>query len=181
MAKILIVDDEEGIRMLYAMELQDEGYEVITLPDGKDLLEVVDRIEIHVGPPAQRRICYSLYRIRERFQRARAVSTRRPAENPAKSVFTKRSQFFPELSDGAFALGRPAWPSLGYTASAARGIRSLNPRSPRSREKPSRPRFLLQERRRPASRPQLRPLPQSTRRSNAQDQHRRQGGLMYFH
>lgn len=32
MAKILIVDDEEGIRMLYAMELQDEGYEVITLP-----------------------------------------------------------------------------------------------------------------------------------------------------
>ncbi len=43
MAKILIVDDEEGIRMLYSMELQDEGYEVITLPDGKDLLEVVDR------------------------------------------------------------------------------------------------------------------------------------------
>ncbi len=45
MAKILIVDDEEGIRMLYAMELQDEGYEVITLPDGKDLLEVVDTQE----------------------------------------------------------------------------------------------------------------------------------------
>ncbi len=42
MAKILIVDDEEGIRMLYSMELQDEGYEVITLPDGKDLMEVVD-------------------------------------------------------------------------------------------------------------------------------------------
>jgi DNA-binding response OmpR family regulator len=45
MAKILIVDDEEGIRMLYAMELQDEGYEVITLPDGKDLLEVVETQE----------------------------------------------------------------------------------------------------------------------------------------
>ena len=43
MAKILIVDDEEGIRMLYSMELQDEGYEVLTLPDGKDLLEVVER------------------------------------------------------------------------------------------------------------------------------------------
>ena len=42
MAKILIVDDEEGIRMLYSMELQDEGYEVITLPDGKELLQVVD-------------------------------------------------------------------------------------------------------------------------------------------
>ena len=45
MAKILIVDDEEGIRMLYAMELQDEGYEVITLPDGKDLMEVVETQE----------------------------------------------------------------------------------------------------------------------------------------
>lgn len=42
MAKILIVDDEEGIRMLYSMELQDEGYDVITLPDGKDLLAVVE-------------------------------------------------------------------------------------------------------------------------------------------
>ena len=43
MAKILIVDDEEGIRMLYSMELQDEGYEVLTLPDGKDLLAVVEK------------------------------------------------------------------------------------------------------------------------------------------
>ncbi|MBI5569477.1 MAG: response regulator [Desulfomonile tiedjei] len=42
MAKILIVDDEEGIRMLYSMELQDEGYEVVTRPDGKNLLTVVD-------------------------------------------------------------------------------------------------------------------------------------------
>jgi DNA-binding response OmpR family regulator len=42
MAKILIVDDEEGIRMLYSMELQDEGYDVITLPDGRDLLQTVD-------------------------------------------------------------------------------------------------------------------------------------------
>jgi DNA-binding response OmpR family regulator len=42
MPKILIVDDEEGIRMLYSMELQDEGYEVLTLPDGKELLQVVE-------------------------------------------------------------------------------------------------------------------------------------------
>jgi len=42
MAKILIVDDEEGIRILYAMELEDEGYEVITLPDGRNLLETLD-------------------------------------------------------------------------------------------------------------------------------------------
>jgi CheY-like chemotaxis protein len=43
MAKILIVDDEEGIRMLYAMELEDEGYEVVTLPDGKELLAIVEK------------------------------------------------------------------------------------------------------------------------------------------
>ncbi len=43
MPKILIVDDEEGIRMLYSMELEDEGYEVITLPDGRDLLAIVDK------------------------------------------------------------------------------------------------------------------------------------------
>jgi DNA-binding response OmpR family regulator len=43
MAKILIVDDEEGIRMLYSMELEDEGYEVITLSDGKDLLAMVEK------------------------------------------------------------------------------------------------------------------------------------------
>jgi DNA-binding response OmpR family regulator len=42
MPKILIVDDEEGIRMLYSMELQDEGYEVLTLPDGKELLPTVE-------------------------------------------------------------------------------------------------------------------------------------------
>jgi DNA-binding response OmpR family regulator len=42
MPKILIVDDEEGIRMLYSMELQDEGYEVLTLADGKELLQVVE-------------------------------------------------------------------------------------------------------------------------------------------
>jgi len=43
MPKILIVDDEEGIRMLYSMELEDEGYEVVTLPDGKNFLKVVDK------------------------------------------------------------------------------------------------------------------------------------------
>jgi DNA-binding response OmpR family regulator len=43
MAKILIVDDEEGIRMLYAMELEDEGYDVVTLSEGKELLQVIER------------------------------------------------------------------------------------------------------------------------------------------
>jgi DNA-binding NtrC family response regulator len=39
MAKILIVDDEEHIRLLYKVELEDEGYEVITAEDGHRLLE----------------------------------------------------------------------------------------------------------------------------------------------
>lgn len=43
MAKIMIVDDEEGIRKLYAMELEDEGYEVVTLSDGTELLERLDQ------------------------------------------------------------------------------------------------------------------------------------------
>jgi len=43
MAKLLVVDDEEGIRILYSMELQDEGYEVVTLPDGQDLLKAVEK------------------------------------------------------------------------------------------------------------------------------------------
>ncbi len=39
MAKILIVDDEEHIRLLYKVELEDDGYEVITAEDGHRLLE----------------------------------------------------------------------------------------------------------------------------------------------
>ena len=33
MAKILVVDDEPGLRLLYAAELGDEGYDVITAAD----------------------------------------------------------------------------------------------------------------------------------------------------
>jgi two-component system response regulator (stage 0 sporulation protein F) len=43
MAKILIVDDEEHIRMLYQVELEDEGYEVVTAADGKDLVGRIER------------------------------------------------------------------------------------------------------------------------------------------
>ncbi len=43
MAKILIVDDEEHIRMLYQVELEDEGYEVTTAADGFRLLERIER------------------------------------------------------------------------------------------------------------------------------------------
>jgi len=39
MAKILIVDDEENIRLFYSEELKDEGYDVATAADGHNLLE----------------------------------------------------------------------------------------------------------------------------------------------
>jgi CheY-like chemotaxis protein len=39
--KILIVDDEENIRLLYQQELLEEGYEPILSTDGKDCLEKI--------------------------------------------------------------------------------------------------------------------------------------------
>ncbi len=43
MKRILIVDDEEVIRMLYGEELEDEGYDVITTGCGHGLVELIDR------------------------------------------------------------------------------------------------------------------------------------------
>lgn len=43
MNKILIVDDEEVIRMLYAEELEDEGYDVVTSGTGHGLIEMIQR------------------------------------------------------------------------------------------------------------------------------------------
>jgi len=45
MKKILIVDDEEVIRMLYGEELEDEGYDVITTGSGHGLVELIGREE----------------------------------------------------------------------------------------------------------------------------------------
>ena len=42
MAKILIVDDEEHIRLLYSEELTEAGYEVITADSGHRLLEKIE-------------------------------------------------------------------------------------------------------------------------------------------
>lgn len=39
MKKILLVDDEEGIQMLYREELEDEGYEVISAYTGEEGLK----------------------------------------------------------------------------------------------------------------------------------------------
>ena len=42
-AKILVVDDEKHIRMLYQEELESEGYTVATSDGEEDILDVVDR------------------------------------------------------------------------------------------------------------------------------------------
>lgn len=42
MKKILVVEDEEGLRLLYQEELEAEGYEVITARNGK---EAIQRLE----------------------------------------------------------------------------------------------------------------------------------------
>jgi CheY-like chemotaxis protein len=43
MKKILIVDDEEVIRMLYGEELEEAGYAVITAGSGHGLIEMIGR------------------------------------------------------------------------------------------------------------------------------------------
>ena len=45
MARILIVDDEEHIRTLYTLELEDEGHQVLALETGKDLPTEIDRFQ----------------------------------------------------------------------------------------------------------------------------------------
>ena len=40
--KILVVDDEAHIRMLYAEELTEEGYDIITAEGGHNLLERIE-------------------------------------------------------------------------------------------------------------------------------------------
>jgi two-component system, response regulator, stage 0 sporulation protein F len=42
MAKILVVDDEEHIRLLYSEELTEAGYEVITADSGLQLMERIE-------------------------------------------------------------------------------------------------------------------------------------------
>ncbi|MDR2386588.1 MAG: response regulator [Deltaproteobacteria bacterium] len=43
MTKILVVDDEAHIRLLYSEELTEDGYEVITAENGDGLLELIDK------------------------------------------------------------------------------------------------------------------------------------------
>jgi len=40
MKKILLVDDEEGIQLLYREEFEEEGYEVVSAYNGEEALEI---------------------------------------------------------------------------------------------------------------------------------------------
>jgi DNA-binding response OmpR family regulator len=42
MKNILVVDDDDAIRMLIEMELKDEGYKVLTASNAKDALKMVE-------------------------------------------------------------------------------------------------------------------------------------------
>ena len=41
MKRILVADDDESIRMLYAEEFTEEGYEVITCGDGSRIVDII--------------------------------------------------------------------------------------------------------------------------------------------
>jgi DNA-binding response OmpR family regulator len=45
MPKVLIVDDEKHIRLLYAEELEEEGYDVALASDGEGILELIGKEE----------------------------------------------------------------------------------------------------------------------------------------
>lgn len=45
MKKILVVDDEESIRVLYAEELRDAGYDVTMAGSGEEALAMVDKVD----------------------------------------------------------------------------------------------------------------------------------------
>ncbi len=44
--RILVVDDEEGLRLLYKEELEDEGADVIVAASGPEALEKLDENEV---------------------------------------------------------------------------------------------------------------------------------------
>jgi CheY-like chemotaxis protein len=42
MPRVLVVDDDESLRLLYTSELADEGYEIDAVSSGKEALEYID-------------------------------------------------------------------------------------------------------------------------------------------
>ncbi len=46
MKKILDVEDEESLRLLYQEELKNEGYEVVTVESGEEAIEILEKNNI---------------------------------------------------------------------------------------------------------------------------------------
>jgi two-component system response regulator (stage 0 sporulation protein F) len=46
MKKILVADDEMAIRLLYSEELKEEGYEVYTAANGREALDIIDKVAL---------------------------------------------------------------------------------------------------------------------------------------
>ncbi len=46
MKKILVADDEMSIRLLYSEELKEEGYEVYQAANGREALEIVEKVPL---------------------------------------------------------------------------------------------------------------------------------------
>jgi len=45
MKKILVVEDEEGLRLLYEEELKGEGYEVFTAQNGREAIKQLEKVK----------------------------------------------------------------------------------------------------------------------------------------
>jgi len=45
---ILVIDDEEGIRDLYRMEMESEGYRVLTASESTQALRILEKEEVHL-------------------------------------------------------------------------------------------------------------------------------------
>jgi DNA-binding NtrC family response regulator len=43
MARILVVDDDAAIRLLFQMELEEEGYEVLTSDENGDVIGIIEK------------------------------------------------------------------------------------------------------------------------------------------
>ena len=46
MKKILVADDEMAIRLLYSEELKEEGYEVYTATNGREALDIIEKVPL---------------------------------------------------------------------------------------------------------------------------------------
>jgi len=46
MARVLLVDDSESIRLLYEKEMEEEGYQMLLAASGEEALELLEREEV---------------------------------------------------------------------------------------------------------------------------------------